>query len=255
MSDLQNLVAFIPAAVIISIIVFLVRFFGKVIADQVPFADDRKWLEEIGGVKFFTGYILSPLLWVFLWYSRGWRFWLFPKEDFWIFIISLVSIIIATVVKTKSSDFFINNDFDDGNLGLFIKKLAGFKDKLKLNKGDWMILLKFIFLSANTLFIAVLMFYFYEWHSYYHILVAIIYFFNHLILFAFLTSLNKRNILIANIEFIDRKRKPFNNCRIIKVNNDNAKVIYNKKGFIINKSLISTIEIISKKSKRKKKND
>ena len=65
-SNWQNLLSIIPIAVVVSAIVFLVKFFGKVISDQTPFADDRKWLEEISGVKFFTGYVLSPIVWVSL---------------------------------------------------------------------------------------------------------------------------------------------------------------------------------------------
>lgn len=246
MIDWQQITTYIPIVAILSIVVFFIRFFGKVIADQTPFADDRKWLEEISGVKFFTEYILSPFIWCFLWYSRGWMIWLFPKEDIWLFVISLVSIIIVAVVRIKSFDFIVNDDFDEGNIALFFKKIYSTKEKIKLNKGDWMVLLKFVILSVNTIFIIILMLYFYKRQAYYHLAAAFIYLFNHLIIFALLTSLNKRNILMANIEFINKQTEPIINCRIIKVNDDNVKIKFQGKGALINKTIISKIEFIKK---------
>ncbi len=252
-SNWQNFLSIIPIAAAVSAIVFLVKFFGKVISDQTPFADDRKWLEEIGGVKFFAGYVLSPIIWVSLWYSRGWKFWLFPKEDLWIFIISIVSLVIASAVRIKAIDFFTNNEFDEGDIGVFFKKIFDFKNDIKLSKGDWLIMMKFLFLSANSFFIIVLLFYFYKWHAYYHLFAAIIYLFNHLIVFALLISLNRGNILRANIEFIDSKKKSIKNCRILKANDDNIRVKSGKRVFLLNKSIISRLEFVKDSKKGVKK--
>ena len=56
-----------PPAIIISVVAYLVHFFGKIIADQWPYADDREWYAEISGVYFFLGTVLfSSVLGVLL---------------------------------------------------------------------------------------------------------------------------------------------------------------------------------------------
>jgi hypothetical protein len=249
MINWQQITTYIPIAIASSVIIFLVRFFGKAISDQTPYADDRKWLEEISGVKFFTGYILSPLIWVMLWYSRGWKFWLFPKEDIWLLILSVVMAIISAAVILQSSKFFKNNDFDEGDITLFFKKAFNFKDDIKLNKGDWVILLKFFILSLVSFGTIVLLIFFYKWQAYYQLAAGVIYLFSHLTFFALLSSLSRKNILLANIRFNDKKIKPLTNCRVLKVNNDSVRVRIKNNVSIINKSSILKIDIIHKKIK------
>ena len=239
MFDFQELVQLIPIAVIISIIVFLVRFFGKAISDQVPFADDRKWHEELSGIMFFSNYILSPIILVGILYLRGFRFWLFPKEDLFIILISLVVFISLSVTSRKSIAFFKDNKFTEGNYLESLKK--SFRNNKK-DFGDSMIYYRFLFFPIATLGIIYLLILFYRWGSYYHLLISLIYLFFHLTAFAIFTSLLKRNIFVANIKFVDKSIKPINKCRVLKVNDDNIRILVKDKVLIINKDKVLQIE-------------
>lgn len=240
MFNFQELVQLIPIAVIISIIVFLVRFFGKAISDQVPFADDRKWHEELSGIMFFSNYILSPIILVGILYLRGFRFWQFPKEDLFIILISLLVFISLSITSRKSIAFFIDNKFTEGNYLEFLKKY--FTNNSKIDLGDLMIYYRVLFFPIVSLGIIYLLILFYQWNSYYHLLISLIYLFFHLTSFAIFTSLLKRNIFIANIKFIDKSIKSINKCRVLKVNNDNIRVLVKNRVLVINKDKVLQIE-------------
>jgi hypothetical protein len=51
-SEYSEIVKLIPPAVGIAILAYFTRFFGKIIADQKPFADNREWDIELSGVMF-----------------------------------------------------------------------------------------------------------------------------------------------------------------------------------------------------------
>ena len=76
--DWSSFIQFIPAAVILSVIVFFVRFFGKAVADQIPYADNRDWSIEFSGLWFFIDFLFPPiliaasLLWYFNTAITGW---------------------------------------------------------------------------------------------------------------------------------------------------------------------------------------
>jgi|GEM_PF-1391959 len=238
---LENLLSIIPIAVIISIIVFLVKFFGKAISDQVPFADDRKWHEELSGIMFFVGHLLSPLLFVGILYLRGFRFWLFPKEDLLILFIGLVVLLSLRIVNKKSIAFFKDNKFTEGNILESLKK--SFKDDSKIDSSDTIVYCRFLFFPIASLTIIYLSILFYQWGLYYHLLISLIYLFFHLTSFALFTSLLKRNIYITNIKFADKIIKPINSCRVLKVNENNIRVLCGDKVLIINRDKILHIEI------------
>ena len=244
MFNFQELIQLIPIAVIISIIVFLVRFFGKAISDQVPFADDRKWHEELSGIMFFSNYILSPIILVGILYLRGFRFWLFPKEDLFILLTSLVVFISLSITSRKSIAFLKDNKFTEGNYLESLKKF--FKNNNKKDFGDSMIYYRFLFFPIVSLGIIYLLVLFYRLGSYYHLLIALIYLFFHLTSFAIFTSLLKRNIFIANIKFIDKSIKSIKKCRVLKVNDDNIRILVKDKVLIVNKDKVLQIERLYK---------
>ena len=240
MINLQELTQLIPIAVIISIVLFLVRFFGKAISDQVPFTDNRKWHEDLLGITFFSHFILFPVILVGIIYLRGFKFWLFPKEDLLILLISLVVFISLSITAKKSALFFKDNKFTEGNYLEFLKK--SFKGDNKTDFNDSMIYCRYFFFPIVSLGIIYFITLFYELKAFYHLSIALIYLFFHLTSFAVFTSLLKRNIFIANIKFIDKKIKSINKCRVLKVNDDNIRVFFKGKVLIINKEKILQIE-------------
>lgn len=56
----MNWQPWIAPAVLLSVVAFLSRFFGKIIADQRAFADDRDWDVELSGIMFLTKLLISP---------------------------------------------------------------------------------------------------------------------------------------------------------------------------------------------------
>jgi hypothetical protein len=78
----QSLLTLLPPAIIISVVAYLVHFFGKIIADQWPYADDREWYAEISGIYFLLGNVifygilgmLLALWWGGLGTGHWWRF-------------------------------------------------------------------------------------------------------------------------------------------------------------------------------------
>jgi len=56
----HQLSPFITPAILVTVVAFLIRFFGKAIADQRPFSDDRGWEIELSGLNFFIHFILVP---------------------------------------------------------------------------------------------------------------------------------------------------------------------------------------------------
>jgi len=242
----QQLINFIPIAVIVSIIVFLVKFFGKASADQVPFVDNRSWHEELFGIEFFATRFASPLIFIFILYSRHWNPLKFTSEDLWLFVFGFISVIMLSFASKNSINFFKDDNFDDGNIFSFVKRLFNNKNVEKFNQGEKLLVLKHFVFPLVAYFMMVMLVLFYEWGSYYHLLIAIIYFLFFLLSFALLLSLKKRNILRADIKFVNDREDEIKDCRVLKINEDNIKVkITNNKVLILNKSTVSRIEVIN----------
>lgn len=53
---------YITPAIIIACFVYLVKFFGKTIADQRPLVDDRSWDIELGGLYFTLNLLISAVV-------------------------------------------------------------------------------------------------------------------------------------------------------------------------------------------------
>ena len=246
MFNIQNIINFIPIAVIISAIVFLVKFFGKASTDQVPFADNRSWHEELFGIEFFATRLASPLIFIFILYSRHWNPLKFTSDDLWLFIFGIISVVMLNLASKNAFKFFKDDNFDDGNLLSLLKKLYKNKNDEKFEQGENLLILKHLVFPVVAYFMMVMLILFYEWGSYYHLLIAIIYFLFFLLSFALLLSLKKRNILKANIKFINNEEEEIKDCRVLRINEDNINVkITNNKVIILNKSTVSRIEFVN----------
>lgn len=60
--DYTNILNYITPAVAIATFIYLVKFFGKVIADQHPLVDDRSWHIEISGLYFTLSVLMSAVI-------------------------------------------------------------------------------------------------------------------------------------------------------------------------------------------------
>jgi len=88
-------------------------------------------------------------------------------------------------------------------------------------------------------------------------MLAVMYLFIHLLGFAIFLSLKNENISIADIYFINSsKKQPIKKCRVLKVNDDNVRILKNNVAMVINKSQIFKIEEkINKENLEKGKNN
>lgn len=254
MFNFYELIQLIPVAVIISVIIFLVKFFGKAYSDQVPFADDRSWHEELFGIFFFFGQILSPAILVLLLFSKGWKFWHFLREDWVLFGISVLVLIASTIVNNKSKKFFSDNNFFEGNYLLSLEKISK-PDNKNIDDSDKTALLKTLFFPLVTILIMCGVLLLYRWMAYYHLVSSIFILFFYFTALALIFSLMKRHILKADIYFIDKREKAIKCCRVIKVNNDNVKIkTKDGKFLIINKASVFKMEFINNVDIKKRKN-
>ena len=65
LGDIQ-LIELVTPAIAISVLAYLINFFGKIIADQKPFADNRDWEIQLSGSYFILNIILSGVAGVYL---------------------------------------------------------------------------------------------------------------------------------------------------------------------------------------------
>ena len=241
MFDLSTL---LPPAVIISISAFLIYLFGKVTTDHAPFADDRKWKREISGVLFILCHIITPVAGIFFVYKLSialinCNIFQFFGNLFLQFILLIIVIIIVssfTLIEKRTNDFIYKGKAITDDKYYFLQKS---------------------FFSFFTISIMSLIILLNNWGEYLYAMLAVMYLFIHLLGLAIFLSLKNENISIADIYFIDSsKKQSIKECRVLKVNDDNVKIIKNNTAMIINKSQILRIEEkINKKNLEKGENN
>lgn len=222
MIDSNVLLNLIPPAIIISFAVFLIKFFGKALSDQTPFADDRKWKEEIEGTTFFLFHILIPFSGALLLISRGFN--IFNLNDISFIVIALLVAYVSNLINKYPLEFFIENK--------------------AINKNDYKE--KKAIINGVSYFIFIIITCYYIFGSYLYIIPASVFLFINLLCLALFSSLKEENIMIGDIYF-SNKSKNIKKCIIIKVNDDNIRLLKDDKMIIVNKGLIERIEIKYKK--------
>ena len=220
----------LPPAIIISILAFFVHLFGKVATDHAPYADDRKWKREISGVLFILSYIVTPVVGIIFGYILFIEFISFNFIQFlWdlflqsvLFAIVVINIVSFRMIEKKTPDFIYKNKSATGDKNYHLQKSRFY-----------------LFSICIMLFIIMLN----NWGEYLYMLLAVMYLFIHLLGFAIYLSLKDENISIADIYFINGSgEQPIKECRILKVNNDNIRIIKDGIAMVINKSQILRIE-------------
>lgn len=227
----------ITPAVILGVVGYFARFFGKIIADQSPFADEREWMIELSGFMFMlnlsTGVIGGIAALNLPHLGFGWMHWI----NF-----TIVSLIVVIFSITNSQLFA---EFYHLKANVFKKEDVG-ADVIKTTHhiGQHIphflvpIILGYIgtieYLSGSVVWIVI------SWT---------------LILFALLQlatnfSLRKFNERVGtDIYFIDDSRETIRDALILKVNEDNIRIRVQNKIMILNKSEVFKIEFSIPKEK------
>ncbi|MCK4796368.1 MAG: hypothetical protein KAT05_03245 [Spirochaetes bacterium] len=191
------------------------------IADQSPFADDRKWSIELRGLMFFVFHVVIPVVGVLIFIQADFNLFRFTVND-WVLLVIIGIVFLSSIFTEKK----VNNFF--------------FKDETVTSSRNFNLYVRGF--SIFTIIIIYLIIKYYNWGEYLYIVPALGLLLVYLSEFALFLSLKNGNILKANIYFINSKNKPIKNCRIIKVNDDNIRIKNGDFIMIINKSQILKIE-------------
>ena len=256
-TDLNSLIQFITPTVLVSILVFLVIFFGKILTDELPFAGDRKWHEELSGIMFIFKYFVFNfylLVLVAVFYktnemlNNGYWIWasgfilvgvyshLISRMFFYFFKIDLFAKIATDekmISTLKEAKYPAINEFK--NFFLRLQKI--YSKKITVSE------LKI--LSSLSLFFSLVIFF-----SSANIVCKVLFGF---FLFIFFTSiavadsfLRAKDVLVdivlTNGEVLER-------CILLKMNKDNLKYKQNDQFYILNKDSFLKFKVITKMPK------
>lgn len=228
------LVKLIPPAIALSALAYFVNFFGKVMADQQPFTDDRKWHTQIAGSTFVLNIIFGSTIGVFLANSIPFR------VDHW--LEHTLTLVVLSVVSTA---LYFHNSQESSRIYNYRKTTSAERDKkleglptLYAKMGKY----------ALPAIVPIVVSYFvtleyFSGNQYIIVITGIIGFY---ILFwsAFQLSLRKLDdIAPVDIYFIDKEREPIFQVMVLKVNEDNIRIRQADTIVIINKSEVLKIEM------------
>lgn len=228
------LLKLIPPALALSLLAYLVNFFGKVIADQQPFTDDRKWHVQIAGSVFMLNILFGSIIGIFFanTFSIGVGSW-------WGHLITLIAF---SVVGTA---LLFNTIRESSRLYNYKKSQIEKLDK----KFDG------LFSGYATIgqfippaLIPIIVSYFatieYQSGNFYWIAASFIISFYIFFWSAFQYSLRKlEDSEPVTIHFVDKVREPIQNAKILKVNDDNIRARVDDTILILNKSEVFKIEM------------
>ncbi len=241
----------ITPAILLAVLGYLIRLFGRIITDAEAFVDDYKWHVELSGLMFAINYIAFPgLVAVLLLYFN-------PIKLIFSFWVGLVMLTLVTgmlyvngsmsgktfykLPELKSGAESKNND---DSFQLFFEKFLSWLNKPFSNYGLFLISIVLMLIlcaqagSTSTIKLAILILY----NFIAYIFICVLY------------SLNKsKQLSQANIYFISGV-EPVRDCLLLKINNDNLRVRVGDQLFIINKNQVLKVEIYKKISTKAKKN-
>lgn len=238
----------INSAILLAVVAFLVRFFGKIISNEKPFSDDRKWEAEISGIVFLIAFVIYPAICLAMFFTGslklsepdkikeiilGWK-------NIVLVCLLVISLILGEVYRAKAEIFFEN------------KKVAGFWKKVSFIVVDLFKNLGYLVVSFTLFFLLFISIGLRDIPFIFYCLLIMFFCF---IFLAKILSLNGRNIKYGNIYFIDKNVNPIKGCRIIKDCESCIKIVANNDLIVLNKSVVSQIKIINNNKKYGNKED
>jgi hypothetical protein len=231
MEDIYPVLAWlITPAVILGVIGYFARFFGKVIADQNPFFDERAWAVELGGFIFTLNLsigvigVVAALNLSHL--GFGWMHW----------VNLIVTSLLLTIFSITNSQLFAR--FYRLKPSTFKKQGIG---------ADFVAVVEFIGLRTPHFLVPIVLGYIgtVEYLSGSIIWTVISW---TLIIFTLLnlatnSSLRKYQERVGtDIHFIDSSREPIRDALILKVNEGNIRIRVENKIMILNKDEVFKME-------------
>lgn len=232
--EATKILELITPAVAVAVLAYLTNFFGKVITDQQPFTDDRKWHVQVAGSVFMLNIIISGTLgiWLANTFTYGVGHWWLHLTTFLVFGVLGSSLLFYNMKISNDIYNFRKESYKklDDTLGGLVSFYAS------IGK----------YIPVGVLPIAVFYFATLEFYSQnlYWIIVTATLGFTMLIWSAFGYSLRKiEEIAPVTIYFSDQTTDPITPARILKVNEDNIRLRVDNKIVILSKDDVLKIEM------------
>ncbi len=228
----DNLIQLIPPALILSGAAYLVVFFGKIINDQRPYADSRKWDTELSGLNFSL-----ELFWVgLLAYALAVKlnFWL--PNHFWDLVaVAIVGALLFIANRYKGEEIYqvkfpSITPFEDKDVSWLLESFARV---FNLYIPWWPFALISLYVLIGV---------FHQGNLWWFSAIAVQIFINF-IFFALNYSFRRTKLPTVDIYFTDGKKKPLLRVMLIKVSEDTVRVRSGEKIILVNKNQVLKIEI------------
>ncbi len=241
--DIWNIVT---PAIVLTVLAFLAKFFGKIITDQKPFADERGWDIELNGFNFMLGLIFNGSIGVALalawpWISISW----FSHAVILFFVFFIGGSLLFADIKMGNKIYDIPHPDAENKEREFLAKYPKIANYYNDTKSSFEWLIK-IGTLAPVWLIQIIIPYLvaqeYFKQNVFWFIVILSQAFLAIIFLALKYSLQKTKLQKADIYFAN-SQTPLTGATLLKVNDDNIRVRINDKIMILNKSQVEKIEI------------
>ena len=244
--------AFLTPAIIVSAVAFLTLLFGRIIADERAYADDRNWHIQLSGFVFVLIFIpiqslvgYSAAHFMYIWFGSP-----LLLQGLYTLLAALELLILLVIADwlmkrrypffgrshaSKLFEMFESEMVKDPEVPLQRKLLAGYRfGKTKLLERDPR---HMNFISSSTAYFAYAVSFALISNNYFFLVVNSVIGLGGLLLAAYIRSMQLAQTVQVNICFLD-KHRPLKNVTLLRVNDDNVKVRESERTVLYNKSLI-----------------
>lgn len=221
---------FLTPAIGAGLFVYLANFFGKVMADQMPVVDDRKWQVQIGGVMFMTN-LVTGLIGVYFAVTFPWSGWWLHLVTMLVLGIVYASLYSYSLVKGSEAYKYRTKELAEAD-----PKYKETRDALVWT-GEYM----------ATPILPIITFYFgtleFLSGNVYWTIASGVFIFLMLTQYAYITSLKKWEEPVT-VYFAEKGREPLKGVTIIKEKEDSYRLRVDNKIILLSKSEVASIEMV-----------
>jgi hypothetical protein len=250
----QTVLLFIPPTIAISVLAYFVRFFGKAITDQTPYADNRDWSIELTGIWFFVDFLFPPAIVaggllvyfktpIMVWYG-GVSGMFAPVSYHWL---DLIIIFIGWLYCVLASTTLTQERYKLPNVLPDSEDPAVFNEKRK-RRFDLAMKANAVLLQPLVLLVSFIVGVEIFSGSVLWITIFAVQSFAVLVGVALNYSLARQRFPRVNLHFVNEKG-PLQDVLLLKLNPDNARVRDGGRVLVINRSILSEIEFVDVQQK------
>lgn len=225
---------FLTPAIATGLFIYLVNFFGKIMSDQMPVVDDRKWHIQINGIMFMTNMLMGLLgIYLALNFPWGLNHWWIHLITFLVFMFVYASLYSHGLVEGSKIYKHRTKELIEAN---------------KKNKEARAILL-WVGKHLETRPLSVILFYFgtleYLSGNIYWMIVTPVVMLLMFVQSAYNSSLKPwKDAVPVTIYFIDKEKDPLKKVTILKEKEDSYRIRVDDTIMLLNKNEVSKVEMV-----------